>query len=886
MRKIFLVSLILILSTISFSFAKTADEWVAEGDAYLEAHDTANAYQCYLNAYNIDPNNPDANFGLAILTLPHNLIDGGDTGVSSFLETNGISFIGNIYDLIFSETDVETNSTIPEIQNFIENHFLPYLQTSLTHLNNLPSSFSKIITGKMLPSYKKFREVTIQTHFEPEEGEAQNENLVLRENALTHSLSYAPVWYPTENWAFLNIDPLIPSNLTAGKWWNKKAWDWYDEKFPSQTTGFVESTSETVTTPQETFTDCIKLKYISENCNYYGYSTIETTIYIKEGIGIVKLIINYVDFNGNISGTETRTLTNYSIPSGTGLIPLVEGNQWTYSGVYTSDEETLNYTLTLSVTDVSESESLPERDVEIDNDDILLGKMVLNLLNGILNCACSYNLDADIDYVKTHNIEEILNEYPDFLTLKQDASDKLNSALTSFQDFFDNLIDAFDILSDGNKQKGKISFSLLNKSLSKIDRLKNGENEDFEVYKDFIRNLLSNLRNSFNPGGCTFDLNDIFLKGSFYSMGAPMVEPVTVDFSKFFTNPITRTNIEPLQFDENGELIFSSLWNFDQTLNGIFPDLTEQEFVGFVRYMEENQWDNFTSFVITGENEINISFWFNDISEITQVKIFRDTTPDVDTNSTLIAQITPDYWNQIFDYSAVEDIYYYKIYCYYSDGSYFTSPAFRVAKKLYVDINANGIQKGTTDGPYKYIGIGIEYANPGSEIYVAEGTYNMNEDPYIDPYCGLYLKNEIKLIGSCNPSNWKSNISSSPTIIDAQGLNSGFGLDYLQDVSIKNFIIKNAEIGIYGSCDNGNIENCVIYNCNSAGIYLTDSWDTSIKNCTIVNNGNGISGTLHNGNITNCIITSNDVGIYLWGDSDPRFIKVFCITSCYINIQP
>ena len=96
MKRILIFSFLLFFLSAFFSFSKTADEWVNEGDQALMNHDTQTAYQCYLNAYNIDPNNQGANFGLSILTLPHYLIDGGDSEVINFLQKNGFSIVGNL----------------------------------------------------------------------------------------------------------------------------------------------------------------------------------------------------------------------------------------------------------------------------------------------------------------------------------------------------------------------------------------------------------------------------------------------------------------------------------------------------------------------------------------------------------------------------------------------------------------------------------------------------------------------------------------------------------------------------------------------------------------------------------------------------------------------
>ena len=76
MKRILIFSFVLFFLLVSFSFSKTADEWVSDGDQALMNHDTQTAYQCYLNAYNLNNNHQGANFGLSLLTLPHYLIDG------------------------------------------------------------------------------------------------------------------------------------------------------------------------------------------------------------------------------------------------------------------------------------------------------------------------------------------------------------------------------------------------------------------------------------------------------------------------------------------------------------------------------------------------------------------------------------------------------------------------------------------------------------------------------------------------------------------------------------------------------------------------------------------------------------------------------------------
>ena len=295
--------------------------------------------------------------------------------------------------------------------------------------------------------------------------------------------------------------------------------------------------------------------------------------------------------------------------------------------------------------------------------------------------------------------------------------------------------------------------------------------------------------------------------------------------------------------------------------------MTKEEFVGYCKGGIEIELE------IINE-DIQINGEINYTAGISNVKIYRDITANVDTSSTLIATITPtgDSFS-IFDNNVPENTYYYRAIAYYDDGSYALSSAERAAKKLYVDKNANGIQKGTSDEPYKYIGIGTEYGNTGSIIYVGAGTYKLDEDPEIwDAIC---LKSGMKIIGSCNSSTWTPNINLYPTIIDASGCWSGFVANWENDISIENFIIKNANgNGIEINSSNVTIKNCVIYGNGLSsdwgwGIDLWgDAENINIINCTIDNNNRGIGCCGNNISVKNCIITNNhNEGVEFWNCS-------------------
>ncbi|HRR96226.1 MAG TPA: hypothetical protein P5150_05795, partial [Candidatus Ratteibacteria bacterium] len=499
MRKIFLSVFAFVFLSYSFVFAKTANEWVAEGDSYLEVHDTVNAYRCYSEAYEIDPNNQDVNFGLAILNLPHFLIDGGDSDVNNFLLENGICIIGDIYDLIVSDRDVEENSTIPQMQDFINSHILPYVTQTLGYFNKITPSFQKTIKKEMQP-YEAWKDA------EMNEGswclrQYQSGKLVKR-----------------DPWGGEYL--LLPSRVEVDVWWQANS---YDESVISN----IESVSETVTTPAGTFTNCVKVSttYPPNEWDPNEYKEID---YYKQDVGWVKYV-----FMINSEVIEAGELVSYS-GSGTGYWPLEEGNQWDYEWISIEDSGYFSYL----VTSVSPHQEIEGVDKECDYSDILAAKGFVNLVKGVLDIGCAYNLDVDRDDTKDKNLKEILDEYPDVFKIKDQT--KMDDALTCFQNFFDCLINSYDSINNetDNQDDDLLVFPK--------------DDEEFNYFKDDIRNLLSDLRELLNPSGKSFDITDLILKMNYYKSDAPIKFPKKINLSKFFTNPITRTNITQLDFDENG----------------------------------------------------------------------------------------------------------------------------------------------------------------------------------------------------------------------------------------------------------------------------------------------------------------------------------------------
>ncbi|HOL35088.1 MAG TPA: right-handed parallel beta-helix repeat-containing protein [bacterium] len=837
-KLIFVFSVFLYVFSVAL-FSKTADEWVADGDQALMNHDTLTAYQCYLNAYNLNNNHQGANFGLALLTLPHFLIDGGDTEVRNFTQKNGLSIVGNLYESVVSRWDVEQTSTIPEVQDFLNSHIIPYINQSLQYLNKIQSGFQKNLNKKM-QFYEAYKEATIQTS----PGDWKwNIRLTNSGNLIQKG------WC---DYLFLL------SNIEVGVKW--KSCEFFDE------ISTIESNTATVTTPAGTFTNCIEVVREETWENWDGEIVYrKMTEYFKKDVGLVKGIYyeETVDTEIVYSYTQETSLKSYSV-AGTGYFPIQQGNYWTYEIKWWENGTQGQYSdETWAIVSIFTYDgSIYETDKEWDYGETQAAKSILNLVNGLLNIACAYNLDVSYDDLKNLNLKQLLDKYPAFLTIKTDGQTKLNNALNSFKSYLDSLIGSYDFIKDETDPQAD-------------DFLYFPDNEEFNYLKDDLRNLIVNWRNTLNDGGADFDPTDLLLKLTYYAYGSPVQFPKRIDLSKFFTNPITRTNLQPLQFDNDGDLVLSSLWNFDQTINGVFPDLTKNELVG---YFKSSPYFEYRYPYIVDENSILLhGFVYNDINEIQSIKIYRDTEPRM-SNKVLIATIYPEdlsggEWGGDFEFlddTASGDIYYYMAVIDFKDGSYSFFNIERAARNLYVDKNFSGTYKGTSDQPYKYIGTAVEYGNKGSTIYVRQGTYRLGDDPFISDD-GIYIDENLRMVGSCDDS-WQSNPTGPNTIIDAQNMLTGFSLGWgSAGSSIENFIIKNAEdFGIEVYNENNEIKNCVIHNNGNgwgAGIYIYggNGSNINISNCTIANNyGSGIAGGGYDISIKNCIVANNSTGINLW----------------------
>lgn len=116
---------------------------------------------------------------------------------------------------------------------------------------------------------------------------------------------------------------LYPDNALVGRSWSSRH---SIDGYMATVTARVDSVSETVITSAGSFDNCVKITYTYayDLDPGDGYQFIQSiTRYFKEDVGIVKMVVE------RPTQTETAELTDYSV-TGSGPVPLVEGNTWTY----------------------------------------------------------------------------------------------------------------------------------------------------------------------------------------------------------------------------------------------------------------------------------------------------------------------------------------------------------------------------------------------------------------------------------------------------------------------------------------------------------------------------------------------------------------------------
>jgi parallel beta-helix repeat protein len=109
----------------------------------------------------------------------------------------------------------------------------------------------------------------------------------------------------------------------------------------------------------------------------------------------------------------------------------------------------------------------------------------------------------------------------------------------------------------------------------------------------------------------------------------------------------------------------------------------------------------------------------------------------------------------------------------------------------------------------------------GHTIYVEDGIYNEN----------LNISKNISLLGE----------SKEHTIVDGSGATRVILIEYLDNVSIKNFTIRNGEYGIFSfSSSNSSITNSIFANCSYLAILASGTHDYRILNNTMLDCSGGL----------------------------------------------
>ena len=151
-------------------------------------------------------------------------------------------------------------------------------------------------------------------------------------------------------------------------------------------------------------------------------------------------------------------------------------------------------------------------------------------------------------------------------------------------------------------------------------------------------------------------------------------------------------------------------------------------------------------------------------------------------------------------------------------------------------------------GPDNYSKIqdAIDDANPGDTIFVYDDSAPYNEN--------LFIEKSIDIIGEKKET----------TIIDG-----GYDLQVIwliaNIVTISNFTLRDAEIGLIG-ITNGSIISDIIISCQQAGIGLMNSTNNQIINNEVKSGydiGIGIFDSSNNNVISNNVISNTYIGLYI-----------------------
>ncbi|MDD5504117.1 MAG: right-handed parallel beta-helix repeat-containing protein, partial [Candidatus Omnitrophica bacterium] len=518
-------------------------------------------------------------------------------------------------------------------------------------------------------------------------------------------------------------------------------------------------------------------------------------------------------------------------------------------------------------TEYSDTITIDEETLTIGYAEVKALEAGLNALAGFINLLCAYNTDNfdidsfynSVDSGSTPAINDILNNYPNILTLKD--AERLTDAKGYMQSAVEGGLTVIDLLNTRGDD-GEYFLGL--------------DPEDQDTTQIVTDNLEA-LQQSLDEG-ISFDLSapaDTFPQmDDFYSN-------VAFNFSSLFDSPKNIRALLP-EFDANNEILKSSFP--DPTMAGLFPDMTQEDLNHFIGVGPEyNQisvdWNS------SPAPQIILSWEMDESADFNSYRIARTTTPDDNSSWQWICDpITDASITTLQDADIDEEannIYYYRLYAYYNSGAESTYSNTGVAiLAMYIDIDSiSSEEDGTKDNPFKSIsGVINDFELRGAKLRVAQGEYNESTRT------GLWFDSESSVIleGGYESANWTRDVNAYMTNINAAGLEGsvisipsnstidgfiitgalndqgfpGTGIDIYQrsSVTIKNCMVISNQIGIAVSDSSGvSIEHCIIGDNSQCGLNVYNTQNMSITDSFIVGNINtGI----------NCGGASSDVSLY------------------------
>jgi parallel beta-helix repeat protein len=185
-----------------------------------------------------------------------------------------------------------------------------------------------------------------------------------------------------------------------------------------------------------------------------------------------------------------------------------------------------------------------------------------------------------------------------------------------------------------------------------------------------------------------------------------------------------------------------------------------------------------------------------------------------------------------------------------------------------VSVNPNGVII-TVPDDYTSIGEAIDNASEGDTIFVKSGVYqeNMAYNEALSIHKGLTLIGEDPLT----------------TIIDAHGKYWGIFI-YAEDVNVTGFTVFNASIAGVVAWKGSTISNCIIHDCDTNGLQISDvkkfheKSGISIDNCTIYNVDKGLKSRFSdNFTVLNCVMFNSTIGLEVTYSSD------FLLEGCRVH---